>query len=190
MRVSSRCLRTTRTISSIEVAYTGTVAPADPQVLAKEISDVPATIKVSSPVIANGGAMDVKYTAYGKGISPSLEWTSLPAGTQSLVLMMEDPDAIAPLPFVHWTAINLPPGLRGLPEDVRKVFVPLAGQPARQGTNSKRERGYFGPRSPAGDPPHHYHFQLFALDTKLDLPDGFNRQALLKEMQRSRARTR
>ena len=165
------------------VAYTAAVAPADPQVLAKQIFDVPATIKVSSPAITNGGAIDIKYSDYGKGISPPLKWSSVPAGTQSLVLMMEDPDAIAPLPFVHWTAINLPPGLRGLPEDVRKAYAPLSGQPVRQGTNSKSERGYFGPRPPVGDPPHHYHFQLFALDTKLELPDGFNRQALLKAMQ-------
>jgi Raf kinase inhibitor-like YbhB/YbcL family protein len=78
--------------------------------------------------------------------------------------------------------INLPPSLRALPEDVRKSFAPLRGQAARQGTNSKSERGYFGPRPPVGDPAHHYHFQVFALDTKLDLPDGFNRHALLQAM--------
>lgn len=165
------------------VAYTGSVAPADPQVLATQVFDVPATIRVSSPAIANGGMIDVKYTDYGKGISPPLKWSALPPKTRSVVLMMEDPDAIAPLPFVHWTAINLSPELRGLPENVRKAFAPLEGQAARQGTNSKSERGYFGPRPPAGDPPHHYHFQLFALDSKLELPDGFNRQALLKAMQ-------
>lgn len=165
------------------VSYTGSVAEADAQVLAKEIFEVPSTLAVSSPAFANGGAIDVKYSDYGKGISPPLKWSSLPAKTRSLVLMMEDPDAISPLPFVHWTAINLPPDLRGLPEDVRKVFMPLDRQSVRQGTNSKSERGYFGPRPPVGDPPHRYHFQLFALDTRLDLPDGFNRQALLKAMQ-------
>jgi Raf kinase inhibitor-like YbhB/YbcL family protein len=165
------------------VAYAGTAAPADPQLLAKDIFDVPATISVSSPAIPNGGRIGMKYSDYGKGISPPLQWSSLPANTRSLVLMMEDPEAISPLPFVHWTAINLPPSLRGLPEDVRKAYAPLAGQPVRQGTNSKSERGYFGPRPPAGDPPHPYHFQLFALDTKLELPDGFNRHSLLKAMQ-------
>jgi Raf kinase inhibitor-like YbhB/YbcL family protein len=123
-----------------------------------------------------------KSRDYGKGISPPLRWSSLPAGTQSVVLMMEDPNAVSPLPFVHWTLINLPPNLRALPEDIRKAFEPLRGQPARQGSNSKSERGYFGPRPPAGDPPHPYHFQIFALDTKLDLPDGFNRHALLQAM--------
>lgn len=164
------------------VAATGTVASADPQVIAKEIFDVPSTIAVTSSAIPAGGAIDVKYSDYGKGISPPLQWSSLPKGTQSIVLMMEDPDAISPLPFVHWTMINLAPSLRALPEDVQKSFAPLRGQAARQGTNSKSERGYFGPRPPAGDPPHHYHFQVFALDTKLDLPDGFNRHALLQAM--------
>lgn len=164
------------------IASTGTVAPPDPQVLAKEIFDTPSTIVVSSPAVAAGGTIDVKYSDYGKGISPPLRWSSLPAGTQSVVLMMEDPNAISPLPFVHWTMINLAPNLRGLPENVSKAFEPLRGQPARQGTNSKSERGYFGPRPPAGDPPHPYHFQIFALDTKLDLPDGFNRHALLQAM--------
>jgi Raf kinase inhibitor-like YbhB/YbcL family protein len=164
------------------VAHAGTAASADPQVLAKEIFDAPSTIAVSSSAIPPGGAIDVKYSDYGKGISPPLKWSSLPANTQSLMLMMEDPDAISPLPFVHWTMIDLPPTLRGLPENVGKSFAPLKGQPARQGSNSKSERGYFGPRPPAGDPPHRYHFQVFALDTKLDLPDGFNRHALLQAM--------
>jgi Raf kinase inhibitor-like YbhB/YbcL family protein len=160
---------------------TGTAATPDPQVLAKEIFDAPSTIAVSSSAITAGGVIDVKYSDYGKGISPPLSWSSLPKGTQSVVLMMEDPNAISPLPFVHWTMINLAPNSRGVPENMRKAFEPLRG-PARQGSNSKSERGYIGPRPPAGDPPHPYHFQIFALDTKLNLPDGFNRHALLKAM--------
>lgn len=164
------------------VASAGEPPTPDPQVLAKEIFDSPSTIRVTSSAISAGGEIDLKYSDYGKGISPPLRWSSLPAGTQTVVLMMEDPNAISPLPFVHWTLINLPPSLRGLPENVRKAFAPLRGQPARQGSNSKSERGYFGPRPPAGDPPHPYHFQVFALDTTLDLPDGFNRHALLQAM--------
>jgi Raf kinase inhibitor-like YbhB/YbcL family protein len=164
------------------VAAAGTAASADPQVIAKEIFDAPSTITVASSAIPAGGAIDSKYSDYGQGISPPLQWSSLPSGTKSLVLMMEDPDAIAPLPFVHWTMINLPPSLKALPANVPKTFAPLRGQAARQGSNSKSERGYFGPRPPVGDPPHHYHFQVFALDTQLDLPDGFNRHALLQAM--------
>jgi Raf kinase inhibitor-like YbhB/YbcL family protein len=53
----------------------------------------------------------------------------------------------------------------------------------RQGSNSRSRLGYFGPRPPAGEPPHRYHFQIFALNTPLELPSGFNRHALLKAMQ-------
>jgi phosphatidylethanolamine-binding protein (PEBP) family uncharacterized protein len=51
------------------------------------------------------------------------------------------------------------------------------------GSNSKSLERYSGPRPPEGDPPHPYHFQLFALDTRLELPEGFNRNALLRAMQ-------
>jgi Raf kinase inhibitor-like YbhB/YbcL family protein len=98
------------------------------------------------------------------------------------VLLMEDPDAIAPLPFVHWSAINIPAHANSLPENVRKAFQ-SRGSPIQQGSTSNTTTGYSGPRPPRGDPAHHYHFQLFALDTTLSLPSGFNRQALLKAMQ-------
>lgn len=164
------------------VAHAASVAPAAPQVPAMEIFQAPSVLSVSSTAFRSGGAIDIKYSDYGKGVSPPLKWGAPPRGTQSLVLMMEDPDALSPLPFVHWTMINLPASSRGLPEDVSKSFAPLKEQPARQGSNSKSERGYLGPRPPAGDPPHCYRFQLFALDTRLDLPDGFNRHALLQAM--------
>ncbi|WP_116809165.1 YbhB/YbcL family Raf kinase inhibitor-like protein [Steroidobacter cummioxidans] len=144
-----------------------------PHVIAREVFDAPSTIAVSSSAIPAGGAIDVRYSDYGQGISPPLQWASLPSGTRSVVLVMEDPDAGSP-PFVHWMMINLPPSPSALPE--------LHGQSVREGSNSTGKRGYFGPRPPVGDPPHHYHFQLFALDDKLDLPAGFSRDALLQAM--------
>jgi Raf kinase inhibitor-like YbhB/YbcL family protein len=96
--------------------------------------------------------------------------------------MMEDPQARSPLPFVHWIAV-LPAELRVLPEGIppleRSPHVPRA----QQGSNSRSEIGYFGPRPPPGDEPHPYHFQVFALDRTLSLPSGFNRHALLQAMQ-------
>jgi len=152
-----------------------------PQGIAREAFDAPSTIAVSSSAIPAGGVIDVKYSDYGQGISPPLQWSSLPSGTQSVALMMEDPDAGSP-PFVHWMMINLPPSPGALPANAGKASASLHGQPIRQGRNSKGERGYFGPRPPAGDPPHHYHFQIFALDSKLDLPEGFSRDALVQAM--------
>jgi Raf kinase inhibitor-like YbhB/YbcL family protein len=95
--------------------------------------------------------------------------------------MVEDPDATSPLPFVHWIATSSAPISKlpqGVPPDENIPGLPES----RQGSNSRSEIGYFGPRPPPGDAPHAYHFQVFALDTKLDLPSGFNRHALLKAM--------
>ena len=133
-----------------------------------------ATLQVSSPAFAQNGAIPVAHSAYGAGRAPAIAWSAPPAGTKSLAIMMEDPDAMSAKPFVHWTAWNLDPGLTGLGE----AALPAG---ARQGRNNRGRASYFGPRPP-GSSPHHYHFQLFALDTMLDLPDGATREQLLAAM--------
>lgn len=164
------------------IAYGASTATPPPQRIATQIFTAPATVRIGSPAIPDGGAIPRRYSDYGKGVSPPLRWSGVPEAAVSLVVLMEDPDAIAPLPFVHWSVINIPARRSSLPEGVKPVYAPF-GDAIRQGTNSISERGYFGPRPPPGDPPHRYHFQIFALDTRLDLPDGFNRNALLKAMQ-------
>jgi Raf kinase inhibitor-like YbhB/YbcL family protein len=142
----------------------------------------PSPITVQSRAFAPGGAIPIEYTDYGKGISPPLSWSGAPAGTKAFVVMMEDPDAKSPLPFVHWTAV-LPANVTSLPENVPPIERHPALPNASQGTNSRSTLGYFGPRPPAGSPPHSYHFQVFALDAVPNLPSGYNRHALLKAMQ-------
>jgi Raf kinase inhibitor-like YbhB/YbcL family protein len=90
--------------------------------------------------------------------------------------MMEDPDASSTRPFVHWLAWNIDPAAGALPEAVTPDASGLV-----QGRNNRRGTGYFGPRPP-GSRPHHYHFQLFALDTRLALPAGADREALFAAM--------
>ena len=127
---------------------------------------------VSSPAFSPGGPIARTYSAYGTNELPPLSWSALPAGTQSLAIIVEDPDAPTPQPFVHWTAWNIAPASHGLPQG-------LAG--AVQGTNGTAKTGWWGPHPP--DPkPHHYHFQLFALDTKLNLPPSAGRDQLLAAM--------
>ncbi|HLU05483.1 MAG TPA: YbhB/YbcL family Raf kinase inhibitor-like protein [Woeseiaceae bacterium] len=166
------------------VSYGGSAAKPSPQKLAKEIlrarSNQP--IVVTSSAFGPGEMIPREYTDYGKGISPPLSWSGLPDDTQSVVLMVEDPDATSPLPFVHWIATG-PANMTEVPEDVPAVESLPEAPEARQGSNSRSEIGYFGPRPPAGDSPHAYHFQVFALDKELDLPSGFNRHALLKAME-------
>ncbi len=138
-------------------------------------------IDVRSAAIPAGGMIGEKYTDYGQRVSPPLSWSGVPSGTRSLSLMMEDPEAKSPVPFVHWIIANIPPTANGLPEGVPTDERALDGA-AFQASNSKSKTGYFGPRPSAGEPPHPYHFQIFALDTELNLPSGYNRQALIKAM--------
>jgi Raf kinase inhibitor-like YbhB/YbcL family protein len=135
-----------------------------------------ASFTVSSPAFAASAAIPLRHSAYGNGVSPELRWSGLPEGTRSLALMMEDPDATSARPFVHWLAWNIDPASGGLPEGVAPNATGFV-----QGRNNRRSNGYFGPRPP-GSRPHHYHFQLFALDTRLDLAAGADREALLAAM--------
>src|SRR5438309_4766726 len=127
---------------------------------------------VSSPAFSPGGPIALGYSAYGKSDIPPLSWSALPAGTQSLALIVEDPDASTPQPFVHWTAWNISPTAHGVPDG-------LAG--AVQGANGTGKPGWRGPH-PSDGKLHHYHFQLFALDRKLDLPASGGRDVLLAAM--------
>jgi Raf kinase inhibitor-like YbhB/YbcL family protein len=109
------------------------------------------------------------YSAYHENMSPPLMWTRMPEA-ETYALILEDPDAPTERPFLHWAIWNIPGTLAGLPGDVLKddrLGGPLAG--AVQGLNGRGQPGYMGPRPPAGDGPHRYHFQLFALDMHLDL---------------------
>ena len=86
--------------------------------------------------------------------------------------MMEDPDAPKPKPVVHWLLFNVPADITHLREGVPGAPALEDPKGAMQGTNTRGTTGYFGPRPPGNDP-HHYHFQLFALDTALALkPDA------------------
>lgn len=136
-----------------------------------------ATIQVSSPTIQPNAPIPFRHSAYGDGISPSISWTAVP-GARSYALVTEDPDA-KPVMVVHWLAWNIPANVTHLPEGL--PAQPRLSRPAGvvQGKNTKGSPGFAGPRPPVGDRPHHYHFQVLALDAMLDLPAGSDRDQLL-----------
>lgn len=136
-------------------------------------------LKLSSSAFAEGGTIPKKYTCDGESISPPLAWTAPPAGTKSLALISDDPDAPGKI-WVHWVLYNLSPNLRELPEKVPPQNEALGG--ARQGTNDSRKIGYGGPCPPRG-PAHRYYFKLYALDTELALQAGATKEELLKAIQ-------
>lgn len=135
------------------------------------------SLQVSSTGFSAGQPIPPKFSEYVDGVSPALEWTAVP-GAKSYVLIMEDPDAKPITPFVHWVAWNLPENK--LPEGLAEQHRLTEPMGLLQGLNSRGSVGYFGPRPPVGDPPHHYHFQVLALDTMLDVPPGSSRDAVLK----------
>lgn len=123
---------------------------------------------------AEGGAIPKKYSCDGADVSPALQWNDAPAGTQSLALIADDPDAPVGT-WTHWLIWNIPAKATALPEDVPKVSE--SGDGTRQGNNDFKRIGYGGPCPPPGKP-HRYFFRLYALDAKLDLKAGAGRSEL------------
>lgn len=119
---------------------------------------------LSSAAFTQHGAIPKKYTCEGADLSPPLSWTGLPAGTRSLALIVDDPDAPDPAApkttWVHWVLYNLPPGAGGLAEGASDLPPGTL-----QGLNDWRRTGYGGPCPPIGR--HRYFHKLYALDTVL-----------------------
>ena len=135
-------------------------------------------MKIESKSFSPGGDIPSRFTCDGENLSPALSWSAPPAGTQSLALIADDPDAPVGT-FVHWVIYDLPTNAQELPEGVPGSADLPSG--ARQGTNDFRRLGYGGPCPPAGKP-HRYFFRLFALDRKLDLRSGASRSELDRAM--------
>jgi Raf kinase inhibitor-like YbhB/YbcL family protein len=129
------------------------------------------TMNLTSTSFQDGSQIPAKYTCSGAGITPQLAWSAPPAKVMSFSLIVTDPDAPGRT-FTHWVLYDLPAETRALPEG-----LPALGQlpnGARQGRNDFGEIGYGGPCPPPGSP-HHYIFTLYALDAKLNLPEGATR---------------
>jgi Raf kinase inhibitor-like YbhB/YbcL family protein len=140
------------------------------------------TMTIGSSAFAQHGAIPGQYTCEGEDLSPPLEWSGVPAGAQSLVLIVDDPDAPDPaapkMTWVHWVLYNLPPDGAGLPEAVKSL-----PRGTREGLNDWKRTGYGGPCPPVGR--HRYFHRLYALDAVL--PDlGKPTKALLEAAMKGR----
>jgi Raf kinase inhibitor-like YbhB/YbcL family protein len=125
--------------------------------------------ELTSPAFTNGGEIPPRFTCEGDDVSPALRWRDTPAGTRSLVLIVDDPDAPDPaapkMTWVHWVLYNLPPGSTGLPEGAGSGEALPEG--ARSGRNDWKRADYGGPCPPIGR--HRYFHKLYALDRELSL---------------------
>ena len=123
-------------------------------------------LTLTSPAFAPNEAIPTKHTCEGADVSPSLAWTSVPPGTKSLALIVDDPDAPDPAApkttWVHWVLYDIPPTATGLPEGAGGDELPPG---TREGLNDWKRPGYGGPCPPIGR--HRYVHKLYALDTTL-----------------------
>jgi Raf kinase inhibitor-like YbhB/YbcL family protein len=132
----------------------------------------PETLKLTVGDIPADGKIPPKFTGDGKNVAPPVRWSDGPSGTKSYVMIAQDPDAPGAEPAVHWVVYGIPALIRQLPGNMRNTLEPTNPLGAAQGWNYHGSVGYTGPRPPLGDPPHHYHFQVFALDRPLRMHPG------------------
>lgn len=140
------------------------------------------SISLESEAFEDGGSIPARYTEDGEKISPPLRWSGVPTGAAALALIVEDPDAPSPEPFVHLVVWDLPPDLTELPEGEFKS-PHHAGLDEPLGHNTFLSAGWLPPDPPTGHGAHLYVFQIFALDKKLAFDGHPGRGALVKAMQ-------
>ena len=144
-----------------------------------EAGNASPLIEMNSSAFANGTSIPVRYTCDGDNISPPLSWSGVPEETESLALIVDDPDAPGGN-FTHWVIYNISPEESGLAEGLpRERDLPRG---MHQGNNSLGTTGYTGPCPPRG-PAHHYVFHLYALNATPDLPATVDRAVLEAEIQ-------
>jgi hypothetical protein len=138
-------------------------------------------LTLTSPAFEDGGVIPNKYTQNDpKPVSPELDWDHVPAGTQSFVLLMHDPDVAMQKKtddVTHWMAFNIPGNATKLAEG--QSDEPKLADGTIQVVNTGRKVGFMGPGAGAAGPYHHYTFELMALDTKLDLGPGATRDQVI-----------
>jgi len=131
-------------------------------------------MKITSPVFQEGKTIPSKYTCDGLNISPPLEITDVPKEAKSLVLIMDDPDAIKPANKIwdHWIVFNMPTTTKKIEEGKEPQGI--------HGKGTSNNLKYQGPCPP--DAEHRYFFKLYALDTNLSLQEGATKKQVEESM--------
>ena len=139
-------------------------------------------LTLTTTAYEDGGVIPVKYTsADPKGVSPKLEWTNVPAGTVTFALIFHDPDVALQKKLgdvLHGMWFNIPATSKGFEEGL--AAGPALPDGTVQAKNLRGQNAYMGPGAGAAGPMHHYTFELYALDTKLELTADATRDDVLK----------
>jgi Raf kinase inhibitor-like YbhB/YbcL family protein len=147
----------------------------------REETHTTGSLTVTSADFSLNAMMPIASSEYAEAASPALAWTPL-ANARSYAVIMEDPDAKPFAPIVHWIVWNIPASITQLPQGIQKQARLSDPDGVLQGRNTRGSVGYYGPRPPVGEAEHHYHIQVFALDTTIDVPGGSDRDTLLSQM--------
>ncbi|PKQ25994.1 MAG: YbhB/YbcL family Raf kinase inhibitor-like protein [Actinobacteria bacterium HGW-Actinobacteria-4] len=134
---------------------------------------VPLAMTVTSDDFVDGGPLAAAFASCGEGnenLNPSLNWTGVPDGTQSFVIVVVDPDAGG---YVHWVHANLPADTTSIEAGSSREL------PGDSGLNTSGGGGYMGPCPPS--PGHHYEYSVWALDTVLTFDQRPSMGHVLKE---------
>ena len=133
---------------------------------------------MQSSAFEDGGIVPQKYAGRG-GVQPDFKFSNAPDGTVTYAIIFHDLDVAingGTGDVLHWVAWNIPAAANGIPEGK----LPAG---AVNGKNIMGLNAYVGPGAPAGPRYHHYVFELYALNAKLDLPETASRDELLAAMQ-------
>ncbi len=168
-------LRLSRSLGLLSAVAAGTVG-------CRSAAPLPAgpSLRLSSSSFLQG-SIPARFSSCGgqSNNSPSLSWGAPPARAKSLALIVYDRDSPLGTNFVHWLLYNLPPKENTLPEGVPKQGELPDG--SRQGRNGHGDVGYAGP-CPPGQAAHHYVFNLYVLDSTLNLPPASSETQLVKAL--------
>ncbi|MBC5792580.1 MAG: YbhB/YbcL family Raf kinase inhibitor-like protein [Nanohaloarchaea archaeon] len=131
-------------------------------------------MKLTTPAFEDSGEIPERHSYIRENVNPELKISEVPEEAESLVMIMDDPDAMEPAGkiWLHWTLWNIDPNTSKIGENEA---------PGTEGTTDFRETGYGGPNPPDGE--HTYYFRLYALDTELDLNEGASRDELEESME-------
>ena len=131
-------------------------------------------MQITSPVFQYGEEVPEKFTCLGPNINPPLQFSDIPSGAESLVLIFEDVDA-TPKPWTHWMLFNIPVTTT----EVKEGTIP---EGAVEGLANNHSFGYEGPCPKYFKGTHHYWYRLYALNKKLDLPPATEREEVEEKM--------
>lgn len=185
MLLLAACAAETEAPSLTEASTATTKAPEPtavpaPTEASSDVMEPALPFELISTAFEQGEPIPVKYSCDGEDISPSLAWGDPPAGTQSLALIMDDPDAPVGT-WDHWILFNISPDLRELEENLPITGKNQDPEAIFVGNNSWGRADYGGPCPPSGT--HRYFFKLYALDTTVSLLPGATKQELLSAME-------